>query len=317
MINYTQNQLSREVALLLSAVANLVDLVIGDGSGTRALGLEQGGHYDQTRHPDEIENLEAFDIWHHAKHVEDYVQLQVWNKALPTDISCLGLALERVFSPTVLAGYDEERASHPEFQAAVPDAFEEGAGDVPLSYFHCGILRSLVDRAAARLKVDRNERLTLAEIALLTGVAEPTVMTAAHRGNFPTVDEDRRRLAEPNDVLPWMIKNGYRPTCGLDSKSFGGVAEGSREYDDYVVVPVAADGSRFGPECASGGRYVIGRKGSERAHDDFYEALGELMRMREPRWRRKNSEGNRGIVKAVGYDRVLRKHIDQQLSEGA
>ena len=57
MINYTQNQLSREVALLLSAVANLVDLVIGDGSGTRALGLEQGGHYDQTRHPDEIEKI--------------------------------------------------------------------------------------------------------------------------------------------------------------------------------------------------------------------------------------------------------------------
>lgn len=129
------------------------------------------------------------------------------------------------------------------------------ARDVPFGYFHRGILADLAVRAAARLKVDQGERLTMAEIALLLDVREPTVITNAHRKNFPTVEDENRRYAEPAEVLPWMLKQGYVPTKGLPGASESAhKAEPADAIDDLVFVPVARDGTWFGPDCRASGR---------------------------------------------------------------
>src|SRR5690606_8394651 len=131
---------------------------------------------------------------------------QEWDQGLPTDILTLATAVERAFSPAVVSGYEEERASHPE--DTIPDAHEDGAGDIVLGHFPLGILAEHVDQAQARLKVDRSERLSVAEIALLLDMREATVVTNAHRKKFPSIEENHRRYAEAANVLPWLIENG-------------------------------------------------------------------------------------------------------------
>ena len=67
-------------------------------------------------------------------------------------------------------------------------------------------------------------------------------------------------------------------------------------------VPVARDGSRFGPHLARGGVFTVGAKGEERRFDNYEAALEYLRGMSTARWRRPNSNGNWGIVSATGWE---------------
>ena len=60
-----------------------------------------------------------------------------------------------------------------------------------------------------------------------------------------------------------------------------------------VNVPVAADGTYFGPHLRHNGEFVIGDKGSEQRFTDFGEALAYLKAQPKARWRRPNEKGNR------------------------
>lgn len=73
-----------------------------------------------------------------------------------------------------------------------------------------------------------------------------------------------------------------------------------------ILVPVAGDGSTFGPDLARNGRYTVGAKGAEVQYDDFNAALTALHQMDTPRWRRPNPAGNWGIVSGRDW-----KHIEK------
>jgi hypothetical protein len=74
----------------------------------------------------------------------------------------------------------------------------------------------------------------------------------------------------------------------------------------HLFVPVAKDGSWFGPHLArSGGRYSVGEKGEEYQVMGFATALNVLARMPVAKWRRPNKNHNWGIVAAVGKWRRL------------
>ena len=62
---------------------------------------------------------------------------------------------------------------------------------------------------------------------------------------------------------------------------------------------------------------TIGAKGEEVQHRDFYEeALTALAKMDVARWRRRNSAGNWGIVRARGaWVAVSKAEIDRQIAE--
>lgn len=71
---------------------------------------------------------------------------------------------------------------------------------------------------------------------------------------------------------------------------------------DYIneLVPVARDGSWFGPHLARSGKtYTVGAKGEEQQVQGFIRALTEIQKMPVARWRRPNANGNWGIVRAV------------------
>lgn len=66
-------------------------------------------------------------------------------------------------------------------------------------------------------------------------------------------------------------------------------------------VPIASDGSFFGPHLLHGGKYRVGDKGDEKVFRDFSKALAFLKSQPIARWRRPNAKGNWGIVTAVAW----------------
>ncbi|MGN6741573.1 hypothetical protein [Dyella sp.] len=309
-LSYTSTQLDREVQLLIHEQSVLMDQIIGPGAGLRALGLDPDSDYAQGGHPDYLDRLDRFEIGRLVSTVERYVQRQAWSDAVPGSVSGLRYATERVFSPATVASYEEERLANPEPEG-IPEPFEMGAGEVVLGHFYRGILFGLLELAEARLKVDQGQRLTLSEVALLVDAREATVTTNAHRKNFETVEENGRRYAEPEKVLGWLIKNGYRPTERGASSTKPPPADGGV---DFVVVPVARGGEWFDPRSRHNGRYVIGAGRSERKFIDYYEALCALMRMPSPRWQTKR-DGVRGIAFAIRFDRVPRVELDRAIED--
>lgn len=310
-LSYTQDQLVREVQLLICELSLLVNVVVQEGAGQRALGIDGDSDFAQSGHPDDLVDLQRYDIWQYVEHVQRYVEHQEWIDSLPNELTLLSLAVERVFSASVVANYEKDKLENPA-PDPLPGAFEEGAGDVSTAHFYRGILVGLVSLASARLKLDKGERLTMGEIAALIGVREPTVVTNAHRKNFPTVEEGNRRYAEPADVLPWMIKNGFRPTtkAGAATEPRPTVPEDS---EDVLFVPVARDGTWFSPDSRHNGRYKVGAGTNERSFADYYEALAALLRMPTPRWRTKR-DGVPGIAFGVRFDRVSRPDLERSLA---
>lgn len=310
-LTYTADQLFRETQLLATELALLADYIVGEGAGLRALGVDQDSDFGQSLHPDMLHEVGGMAVWQHISRVERYVQAQEWHESVPTDTHSLGLIVERTFSPAVIAEYEVEKAEGDADD--VSGAFAAGAGDVPMGFFHRGILANLVALACARLKVDQGERLTMADIALLLGVKEPTVVTNAHRKNFASVEDGNRRYAEPAEALPWMIKQGYVPTR-VPAAEVATPSASMSSGDDLLFVPVARDGTWFSPGCRSGGRYTIGAKGEEVKFTNYFDALEALVKMPTPRWRRANADGNRGIVLGIRFDRIRRAELERALA---
>lgn len=67
------------------------------------------------------------------------------------------------------------------------------------------------------------------------------------------------------------------------------------------LVPVANDGTWFGPHLLRTGQFTVGEKGREQKLDSYAEALAALAAMDTPRWRRPNPKGNWGIVSGVRW----------------
>lgn len=104
-------------------------------------------------------------------------------------------------------------------------------------------------------------------------------------------DVPLRRVAAPQ---PKAQKGGVRPAPDGELPS-------SATSSDNLVVPVAKDGSWFGPHLQRAGGFTIGEKGEEIRIESYGAALQALSRMSPARWRRPNSAGNWGIVSAVAW----------------
>lgn len=95
--------------------------------------------------------------------------------------------------------------------------------------------------------------------------------------------------SEPQSIRPAPVQ---RPT--LENFSL----------DPSILVPVANDGTWFGPHLLRAGQFTVGEKGDEQRLDSFEEALQALGRMAVPRWRRPNPNGNWGIVSSNRWVRA-------------
>jgi len=317
---YSEDQLVRETQLLLTHIANLNDNAIGQGAGVRALGLdpqniEGDRRFEQTQHPDDLVDLDRFDVWHQIRAVERYVQQQIPSPGIRSQVFMLRHTVQGVFSTETVAALREEREANP--REDIPGRWEDGAGDVEFGHFHLGILQNLVDLASLRLKVDEGEPLLLSEIALLLDIREATVVTNAHRKKFATYEEENRRYSLPEAALPWMIKNGYAPTIvkAMAHANSSGPDSSFAPADEVLFVPAAKDNTLFSPECRINGRYTIGPRKEERRFTDYFAALRELNSMTTPRWRTRRPDGIPGTAWGVRFERVRRADLCRALAQ--
>jgi len=77
-----------------------------------------------------------------------------------------------------------------------------------------------------------------------------------------------------------------------------------------VRVPQASDGTVFHPSLRRRSGYMVGEKGQELTIESYDAALRALSEMDVPRWRRPNSQGNWGIVKALGWTVLSRRDLN-------
>lgn len=92
------------------------------------------------------------------------------------------------------------------------------------------------------------------------------------------------------------------PAASSKHDSFAGAMTCEKfSVDPRILVPVAKDGSWFGPHLLRAGEFTIGEKRDERRVETFGQALQRLKEMEVARWRRPNSKGNWGIVSGVQW----------------
>ncbi len=184
------------------------------------------------------------------------------------------------------------------------------------------------DMARARIKYDLRQPLTVHELAALSGVTVKRLQNAiyAKTDEAPVVDRDGLIRTESCEL--WLSTRDYTPSIWQQvaqlfplTTSWGRDvpyedAEPDRQFNDFVFVPVARDGSMFTPSLRTSGHagedgYTIGAKGSERVVADYHTALAELHTMETPRWRRPNPEsGKRGIVAGQTWKRIRRSELE-------
>ncbi|KHA53114.1 3'-5' exonuclease [Sulfitobacter geojensis] len=135
-----------------------------------------------------------------------------------------------------------------------------------------------------------------AEIVLL---AERGILGATK--DFDVLDDEDVGLSSPPSPMRNTSSLETVPPSPVNAPVASYPAVNSYETEQMIFVPVAADGSAFGPELARNGRYTVGPKGGEVKFDDFGEALKALRNMDVPRWRRPNAVGNWGIVSGLKW----------------
>lgn len=192
------------------------------------------------------------------------------------------------------------------------------------------IIRRTCLAATGRLKIDTGRPLTVDELAALAEVSAKQLQDAI-RGKAPEAPEVNqldsmipaaaaRKWLEAQDYLPSIWKEFIDYRCWevigqpLDAAPVTDQQE-IKESDDFLFVPVAKDGSIFGPSLCRRRRAdgkpscTVGAKGSEKAFNNYEEALAELTKMSNARWRRPNENGNFGIVKAEEWRRMTREEL--------
>lgn len=318
-IDHTPYQRDRELGLVLTQLFHHLSPILGEEPMMQAFQVEERNPEFRDCYAPEDLTLEHFPVSDMVQRLELYVTaMEPMDRGnlqlVEASVDAVSGLVNLVCTPEQERIWADEAAKHPEVDEdnSEPDA----PRFIAHGNYYRGLLRAMCNLSAARLKVDLGKPLTLGDIALLTGSKEATVMTAAHRELIPTYESGNRRLAEPREALAWMQERGYRPTR-FTSDNSEPATKSDVDLDDAVFVPVAADGTYFGPHCKSGNGYTIGAKGAERKVNDYFEALALLQKMNTPYWRRENAAGNRGIVRGLRWDRMSRARLRSAAGDAA
>ena len=185
---------------------------------------------------------------------------------------------------------------------------------------HLYIWRGVIARAA----IDFGGVISAEGLQLLSGVSAAAVRNAVSLGELhPDADGDfvaeeaRDWLKRRREFCPSRWTN---PNDGQEPFDIGKAAEA--DENGMVWVPQDGDGMPFTPEHVVraarnnlGLSITIGAKNAEAQFSDFYTALTALAKTDVARWRRRNSAGNWGIVRARGaWVAVSKAEIDRQLA---
>lgn len=176
----------------------------------------------------------------------------------------------------------------------------------------------------ARAAIDFGGTVTLEGLRLLSDLSLSAVRNAVSTGDLHpdetgnvTSEEANAWLARRREFCPSRWRNPADNQQPFDPDNVV-----TPDEKGMIWVPQASEGEAFTPEHVvrpargtSGISVTIGAKGEEAQYHDFYEALVALAKMDVARWRRRNSAGNWGIVRARGaWIAVSKADIDRQLA---
>lgn len=178
--------------------------------------------------------------------------------------------------------------------------------------------------AKARQALDFGGRIAAEDLGLLAQLPITAVRNAISNGQLrpdaagtvPSAEAEAW-LSRRREFCPSRWRNPADNQWPFDPAE---IVENER---GMVWVPQSAEGDAFTPDrvvrparSTAGISITIGAKGEERQYGDFYDALTALASMRVARWRRRNSAGHWGIVRARGaWVAVSKEEIDQQIAE--
>ena len=178
---------------------------------------------------------------------------------------------------------------------------------------------------AARAAIDFGDaRVTLDGLQLLSNLSIAVIRNAVNIGDI-CVDENGTVSAE--EATAWLARRReFCPSRWRDPHDnqwpFDPDNVIAPDGSGMVWVPQAADDDRFMPERVARSARGASTRSASRSElrvqndrsADFYEALQALAKMDVARWRRPNTAGNWGIVRARGaWVAVEKAEIDRQL----
>jgi hypothetical protein len=177
---------------------------------------------------------------------------------------------------------------------------------------------------AARAALDSDAHVPIEGLQLLPGVSIAAVRNAISSGTLhPNEDGD----VPCKEAKAWLTRRrAFQPSRWKDLADnqwpFDPTKAATPDDKGMVLVPQSADGEPFVPKfvvrnslSTAGISITVGAKGKEVQYNEFYEALAALAKMEVARWRRRNSVGNWGIVRARGaWIAINKADIDRQLS---
>jgi len=257
--------------------------------------------------------VEHLPIYESLNVLEHYAYEEKWDDKLGTHLGNLQMFIQSVAHPDLVEAWQLEAKND---QSVYLEDEDEGETHYQAFGNHYkGILEDITQRAKARHDLDEGVHLTLDQIAYLSELNERTVMNAVQYKGANCLetdgkDENGRLLVDPVTALEWLsTKEKFKPTHRTDGKAQVKTQQPETIDGDWVFVPEARDGSRFLPGLRTKNGYTIGKKGSERLVEEYFDALNQLVHMEVPCWRRKNAVGNSGLVSGVHWVKVPSQEI--------
>ena len=183
----------------------------------------------------------------------------------------------------------------------------------------------LWDAFDARRAIDGfGGKVPLKGLRVIAALPMAVMRTAVSEGELRP---DSTGLIEPDAAINWLCKRReFCPSRWRDLSDDQWPFDRDRapaDGADTVLVPRDSEGRPFVPENVmrpgrrGGLSITIGKKGSETQCDDFYVALARLTDLAKTdvaRWRRRNDNGNWGIVRARGaWVAVSKSEIARQI----
>lgn len=164
-------------------------------------------------------------------------------------------------------------------------------------------LPRLVRLASNRWALDNGKPVEPAALAEFGGVSEGRIRNMMSGAKRTFSSEGGRIPAQ--EALEWLAgRPEFWNSIWREQRLVRPALKERPPLERALFVPVARDGTAFGPGLERAGRFPIGEKGSEVQVEGFEQALAELQRMPVPYWRRPNAAGNWGIVAGVRWVRL-------------
>lgn len=164
----------------------------------------------------------------------------------------------------------------PEFCETVTGIINDSLGKTPLMIFD-------------------SEHLSVKELSIIWNMTEEAI-----RNNILAKPEIKSRLTKFGKHIAVPAKLAYE--ISKQRQGFKATRIPVFKDQNQWLVPINSYGEMFSKECRNSKGYRIGPKGNEELVPDYKDALKKLINMKpKPYWRRKNKNGNWGIVAGVSW----------------